>query len=94
VIEVVARHFGVPVRELRSSSRTARTATPRQIAMYLLRRHCGVSYPEIGRRFNRHHTTVLHSDRLVQRKIAGDSGLRSTVVLLEKELRSSPERGR
>jgi chromosomal replication initiator protein len=94
VIELVARHFGVRLRELRSSSRAARTSTPRQIAIYLLRRHCGLSYPEVGRHFQRHHTTALHSDRLVQRQLESDPGLRATLVLLEKELRSAAERGR
>jgi len=94
VIELVARHFGVRLRELRSTSRAARTSTPRQIAIYLLRRHCGLSYPEVARHFRRHHTTALHSDRLVQRQLQTDTGLRATVVLLEKELRSGVERGR
>lgn len=94
VIELVARHFGIRLRDLRSSGRTPRISTPRQIAMYLLRRHCGLSYPEVGRVFRRHHTTALHSDRLVQRQLQTDPRLRSAVVVLEKELRSRPEKGR
>jgi chromosomal replication initiator protein len=94
VIGLVAHHFDISPRDLRSSARTGRTSAPRQIAMYLLRRHCGLSYPEVGRQFQRHHTTALHSDRLVQRRIQSDPALRSAVNLLEKELRSGPERGR
>ena len=66
VLNAVAQQFNVRPRDLRSSSRSPRITTPRQIAMYLVRRHCGLSYPEIGRRFAKHHTTALHSDRVVQ----------------------------
>jgi chromosomal replication initiator protein len=94
VFQIVARHFGVRLRDLRSAGRAPAVTTPRQIAMYLLRRHCGLSYPEIGRHFRRHHTTALHSDRLIRRLLHADGGLRSTVVMLEKELRSASERSR
>ena len=91
VISLVARHFNLRLRDLRSASRSPRVTTPRQIAMYLVRRHCGLSYPEIGRRFGRHHTTALHSDRLVQRQIDQNGSVRAAVGLLEKELLRIPE---
>ncbi len=91
VISLVARHFNLRLRDLRSQSRSPRVTTPRQIAMYLVRRHCGLSYPEIGRRFGRHHTTALHSDRLVQRQIDQNGSVRAAVGLLEKELLRIPE---
>ncbi len=93
VISVVCRHFSVKMRDLRSPSRSPRVTTPRQIAMYLVRRYCGHSYPEIGRRFGRHHTTALHSDRLVRKHIDHNGSLRAAVVLLEKELLRLSEDG-
>jgi chromosomal replication initiator protein len=86
VLNAVARQFNVRLRELRSQSRSSRIATPRQIAMYLMRRHCGFSYPEIGRRFGRHHTTALHSDRVIQAQVADNASLRAAILLVEKEL--------
>ena len=67
--------------------------TPRQVAMYLMRRHCDLSYPEIGRRFGRHHTTALHSDRVIQDQLTENAGLRAAVVLIEKELMRNREAG-
>ncbi|HKC49822.1 MAG TPA: DnaA/Hda family protein [Myxococcota bacterium] len=92
-LSTVARQFNLRVRDLRSSSRSARVTTPRQVAMYLMRRHCGLSYPEIGRRFARHHTTALHSDRVVQEQLAENASLRAAVVLIEKELLRLSEGG-
>jgi chromosomal replication initiator protein len=92
-LSTVARQFNLRVRDLRSDSRSARVTMPRQIAMYLMRRHCGLSYPEIGRRFARHHTTALHSDRVIQEQLAENASLRAAVVLIEKELLRLSEGG-
>ncbi|MFI5314283.1 MAG: DnaA ATPase domain-containing protein [Myxococcota bacterium] len=93
VLTAVTRQFNLRVRELRSSSRSARVTTPRQVAMYLMRRHCGLSYPEIGRRFARHHTTALHADRIVQAQLSENASLRAAVVLIEKDLLRLSEGG-
>ena len=93
VLTAVARQFNLRVRDLRSTGRSARVTTPRQIAMYLMRRHCTLSYPEIGRRFGRHHTTALHSDRVIQEQLADNASLRAAVVLIEKELLRLAEDG-
>jgi chromosomal replication initiator protein len=93
VLSAVAQQFNVRPRDLRSSSRSPRITTPRQIAMYLVRRHCGLSYPEIGRRFAKHHTTALHSDRVVQQQLGDNASLRAAVLLVEKELMRLSEAG-
>jgi chromosomal replication initiator protein len=93
VLHAVSHHFNLRVRDLRSQSRASRVTTPRQVAMYLMRRHCNLSYPEIGRRFGRHHTTALHSDRVVQEQLADNAGLRAAIVLIEKELLRNSEAG-
>jgi chromosomal replication initiator protein len=93
VLHAVSHHFNLRVRDLRSQSRASRVTTPRQVAMYLMRRHCNLSYPEIGRRFARHHTTALHSDRVVQEQLTDNAGLRAAIVLIEKELLRNSEAG-
>jgi chromosomal replication initiator protein len=93
VLTTVGRQFNLRVRELLSAGRSARVTLPRQVAMYLMRRHCGLSYPDIGRRFARHHTTALHSDRVVQDQLVENASLRAAVVLIEKELLRLSEGG-
>lgn len=93
VMGMVIRHFGLRARELRSATRSPRVTIPRQIVMYLLRRHCALSYPEIGRRLGRHHTTALHSVRQVTRLLERNGNLRATVRLLEKELKRVQDGG-
>ncbi|MFQ5697055.1 MAG: helix-turn-helix domain-containing protein [Myxococcota bacterium] len=88
---LVAKHYGLRARDLRSASRSPRIAVPRQIAMYLTRRHCGLSYPEIGQRFGRHHTTVLHACRRVESQALERDSIASALRLLEKEIEQSAE---
>ena len=86
VIGLVARHFNLRPSDLRSATRSPRVATPRQIAIYLVRRYCRLSYPDIAQRFRRHHTTAIHSCRQIQRQREQNAGVRAALTLLEKEL--------
>ncbi len=78
--EAVARHYSLSTRELVSRNNAARVAFPRQVAMYLCKRLTASSLPEIGRRFGgKHHSTVLHSLRKIERMSAADASLSATI---------------
>jgi chromosomal replication initiator protein len=82
-------YFGVSREELLSTSRSARLAWPRQLAMYLARELTGESLPAIGRHFGgRDHTTVLHAWRRTNTRIATDDGAREAVDKLCQALDS------
>ncbi len=71
--EITAEAFGLSREELLSTSRAARLAWPRQVAMYLAREHTGETLPAIGARFaGRNHTTVLHACRRTAQRMAAD----------------------
>jgi chromosomal replication initiator protein len=79
----VCEHFGLSARDLLSSSRTARVAWPRQLAMYLARELTGQSLPTIGREFGgRDHTTVLYACRRAAHRLEGDSDAQDAVEKL------------
>jgi chromosomal replication initiator protein len=85
----VGKHFGVSPDELLSTTRTARVAWPRQIAMYLARELTDESLPAIGRHFGgRDHTTVLHAWRRASARIASDDDSRLAVETLCANLHS------
>jgi chromosomal replication initiator protein len=72
--------FRVSPEELLSSSRAARVARPRQVAMYLAREMTGESLPAIGRHFGgRDHTTVLHAWRRTAQRLTEDGATRKAV---------------
>ena len=62
----VADYFKVDPIDLLSARRTANLVKPRQIGYYLCKRLTLKSLPEIGRRFGRDHTTILHGVRVIE----------------------------
>jgi chromosomal replication initiator protein len=79
----VGAHFGLTPGELLSTTRSARIAWPRQVAMYLARELTGESLPAIGRHFGgRDHTTVLHACRRTTARLADDHDARRAVEKL------------
>lgn len=89
VQELTCEAFGISREELLSSSREARVAWPRQVAMYLARKHTGASLPAIGAEFGgRGHTTVLHACRRTGERIAADVNLARRVEQLSTRLSS------
>jgi chromosomal replication initiator protein len=87
--EATAEAFGLTREELLSSSRAARLAWPRQVAMYLAREHTGETLPAIGARFaGRNHTTVMHACKRTAQRIAADPEAFDFVRRLTEQLRS------
>ncbi|MBG87895.1 MAG: chromosomal replication initiator protein DnaA [Verrucomicrobiales bacterium] len=85
----VAEHFDIRLADMTSKRRPEHIAFPRQIAMYLARQLTGNSLNSIGEAFGgRDHGTVLHACRLVKDRMEIDGGVRQTVGMLERKLRS------
>ena len=82
----VAEHFNISVKEMQSSRRARTVARPRQIAMYLAKQLTSRSLPEIGRKFDRDHTTVMHAVRKVEELILEDASLAENVDALRRIL--------
>jgi chromosomal replication initiator protein len=71
--KLIANHFNLKVSELKSRNNSQSIAFPRQISMYLCKQLTDCSLPEIGRRFGgKHHSTVIHGIRKIERKRAKD----------------------
>lgn len=67
--KVVGKHFNVRVEDFNAKRKTQSIAWPRQIAMYLTTELTDLSLPEIGREFNRDHSTVVHARDLVKDRV-------------------------
>jgi chromosomal replication initiator protein len=81
--DAVAQVFTLTVDELRSPSRAARIAWPRQLAMYLCRQLTDASLPVIGRAFGgRDHATVHYALRRVGDRLRDDPGLPAQIASL------------
>jgi chromosomal replication initiator protein len=86
--DFVAGQFNIRSADLQSKSRKKTIALPRQISMYLSRKYTEEGLAEIGRAFNRDHSTVLHSIRVITEAMARNSSIRGQVDLLSKKLQA------
>ena len=83
----VAEHFDVRLADMTSKRRPANIAFPRQVAMYLARKHTKSSLNEIGDAFGgRDHGTVLHACKTVQERMGREDQIRQLVFLLTSQL--------
>ncbi|MBE6409436.1 MAG: chromosomal replication initiator protein DnaA [Akkermansiaceae bacterium] len=79
----VADEFNIRLADINGRRRTAAIAHPRQVAMYLARKHTDTSLQDIGAAFGgRDHGTVLHASRTIEQKMKDDSELRAVVARL------------
>jgi chromosomal replication initiator protein len=83
----VAEHFDVRIADMTGKRRTASIAFPRQVAMYLARRHTKASLHEIGETFGgRDHGTVLHACKTVSVRMEKEDQVRQAIVMLDTQL--------
>jgi chromosomal replication initiator protein len=83
----VAEEFDVRLADMTSKRRTANIAFPRQVAMYLARRHTKASLHEIGETFGgRDHGTVLHACKIVSVRMKKEDQVRQSIVMLDTQL--------
>jgi chromosomal replication initiator protein len=70
IVKHVATYFDLKVSDLKSTKRGRAIAFPRQLAMYLCRKHTGSSYPEIGNALGgKDHTTALNAYNRIKERI-------------------------
>ncbi|MDZ7641905.1 MAG: chromosomal replication initiator protein DnaA [Desulfurivibrio sp.] len=85
--DFVAAQFKLSVEELRSKSRKKEVAFPRQVSMYLARKLTDEALAGIGKTFDRDHSTVVHSIRVINEAVARNGSVRGQIEHLTKRLR-------
>ena len=89
ILDAVTKYYGVRVADLQGKRRHKSIAFPRQVCMYLARRHTRYSLEEIGGYFGgRDHTTVLHAVRTVTEDVKDDLEIAKQVGQIEAAVTS------
>jgi chromosomal replication initiator protein len=84
----VSEFFHIRLADLKSKKRTQHIAFCRQVAMYLCRKLTDSSFPTIGDRFGRDHSTVIHAYNLILRRVSNDSAFRHSIEKIERDLKN------
>jgi chromosomal replication initiator protein len=83
----VAEHFEVPLADMTGKRRTANIVFPRQVGMYLARRHTKASLQQIGETFGgRDHGTVMHACKTLSVRMKREDLVRQTIESLNTQL--------
>jgi chromosomal replication initiation ATPase DnaA len=65
ITDIVCRQLNVDYTDIFAKTRKHHIVEARQIATYLVYNKCGLSLTQCGRFFNRHHSTILYSKKIV-----------------------------
>ena len=92
VMNVVSKHYGITIENLRSNSRSRAISFPRQIVMYLARTETDASFPQIGQKLgNRDHTTILYGYDKINTKMETDANIRRDLLKIKAALYDSAD---
>src|SRR4051794_12414352 len=87
ILDAVTKYYNVRLSDLQSKKRHKSIAFPRQVCMYLARRHTRYSLEEIGGYFGgRDHTTVLHAIRTITKDVTDERDIAEQLTQLETQL--------
>lgn len=85
-LDTVCQVCGVSKKEIMSRSRQKEIASARQILMYLLKEELEMSYPAIGKFFQRDHSTALHGHKSIQKKLEKNPKLKQKITFIKQSL--------
>ena len=86
IFSSVFQKYGVSKEDLISAKRSKDIALARHITIFLIREVTEMSLPNIGKIFNRDHTTVINSIENIERRINTDSMLNFELKEIIKEV--------
>ena len=83
ILKAVAEFFSITVEDLVSHNRRKEVVEPRQIAIYLLRDISDLSYPHIGEKMGRDHTTAIHSYEKINNESNRNPALNQKILTIK-----------
>ena len=86
IIQATAEHYGVTISDIKAPGRTQSLVTPRQMAMFLACKLTTDSLPDIGKSFDRKHTTVYYGSQQIQKRLSVEPELKQAIAQISAKL--------
>ena len=84
---LVCQYYNIDKDELIGIHRAKHLVRARHVAIYLTRKHIGLSLTIIGRMFGRRdHTSILHAVRCIEARMQADPALDQEIAEIEAQL--------
>ncbi len=85
----VEQYYQVSHADLVGKKRTRNIAYARHVAIYLCRQMIDIPYNDIGKRFNRDHSTIMSSVEKIEEKLKNDRELQEELEIVIKNIREN-----
>ncbi len=85
----VENYFKVSHSDLVGTKRSRNIMQARQVAIYLCRNMLDIPYNDIGKKFNRDHSTMMYSVGQVEERLKTDRDLQEEIEIITKIIRES-----
>jgi len=82
ILKTVADFYNVSLEAMMGPNRRKEIVEPRQVAMYLLREISDLSYPYIGEKLGRDHTTAIHAHGKINEEINKNPSLNQKILTI------------
>lgn len=88
IMDLVCAHFKIKKEELKKQDRSKRVAYPRQVCMYLLRKHTDLNFTDIAHLLGRKdHTTIIHGVEKIESDLSeGVNDINSHISILKDQI--------
>lgn len=88
IVSYTAKYYDLDTTQIMGTSRKGNIVIARQVSMYIIRTLTNLSLPEIGKFFNQHHTTVMHSVEKIEHLIQTDQELSHAIKDIKANISS------
>ena len=90
----VCKKYAVSIQQILSPERTQSIVTPRQLAMYISRKFTTRSLPEIAKKFEKSHATIIHGVKNIAKRLDVEPELRVSLDEILNERHGRWKNGR
>lgn len=88
ILNSSSKFFNLKAKDIKGSSQIKPLSYPRQITMFLIRKHLNMPYKKIGELFKRDHSTVMASITIIEEKLKNlDEETLNAIKRIEWELK-------
>lgn len=86
IVDEVAAYYNISIKDIIGTGRSAKIAEARQVAIYLCRDLTKQSFPDIGKFFDKKHTTILYSYDKVKEELKTNNSLAHSLTCISNKI--------
>ena len=91
ILSAVSFHYEISIYEMKKKDRHRKIVLPRQVAMYLLSHFSSMTLCDIGRFFDRDHTTVIHAKEVIMDLMLYDDKIKNDIEILTNKIKPNAD---